>query len=334
MTSAQIKEKACQLGFSACGIIPAAPFEEYRKALDERVKAFPQSKELYAPLYGLVNPPENGKSIIICISGFSHYKVPESMAKHIGKFYLFDVRLPYAEEHRATSEFTTYLKNSGAEILKGGIPDRWAAAKAGLGKFGRNNFFYTQKHGSYNYIHTWMVDAEFAPDPIHTEVIAPECTEKCLKCVKSCPTNALCGNLQMDRGKCIPQLANDRNTLPTPEEMQQMGTWQYGCDACQDICPMNKNKLTQTHDFPLLAQYEDCVQPENLLEMDQKTYVNIINPRFWYLGEDNLWLWKVNALRVMINSNNPKYRPLIEKYSTHEDPRLREVALWGLSKAT
>ena len=64
------------------------------------------------------------------------------LAKHIGKFYLFDVRLPYVEEHRAQSEFEAFLKNTGLGIVKGGVPDRLAAAKAGLGKFGRNNFFF------------------------------------------------------------------------------------------------------------------------------------------------------------------------------------------------
>ena len=65
MNAKQIKEKALQLGFSSCGIIPAESFDEYRNALDARVKAFPESESIYAPLYSLVNPPKDGKSIII-----------------------------------------------------------------------------------------------------------------------------------------------------------------------------------------------------------------------------------------------------------------------------
>jgi len=57
MTAKQIKEKALQLGYTACGIIPAKPFEEYRKALDERIAAFPNSADHYKPLYAFVHPP-------------------------------------------------------------------------------------------------------------------------------------------------------------------------------------------------------------------------------------------------------------------------------------
>ena len=332
MNSAQIKEKAIQLGFSSCGIIPAVPFDEYRDALDARVKAFPESESVYAPLYSLVNPPNEGKSIIVCVSGYSQYRVPESMAKYIGKFYLFDVRLQYADEFRARAEFMTYLKNTGLSTLKGGVPDRWAVAKAGLGKFGRNNFIFTDEHGSHIYIHTWIVDKVLDYDPICEDVMHPSCSEDCLACVRSCPTKTLCSSLTMNRGKCIPHISNDTETLPDTSTMEQMGVWLYGCDACQDICPINARKLTGTTDFPLLAQYEDYVKPENILEMDEATYLNVINPRFWYIGEDGLWLWKCNALRVMINDGDKKYHRLVKQYSTHNDLRICEVAKWGCTK--
>jgi len=332
MDSKQIKEKALLLGFSSCGIIPAEPFHEYKKALDERIKTFPESENIYASLYDLVNPPADGKSIIVCISGYSHYKVPESMAKYVGKFYLFDVRLQYAEEFRARAEFMAYLKNTGIGILKGGVPDRWAVAKAGLGKFGRNNFIFTDEHGSYIYIHTWIVDKVLDYDPICEDVLHPQCKEGCLACVRACPTNTLCDSLTMNRGKCIPHMSNDTTSLPDNITMEQMGIWLYGCDACQDICPINAKKLTSSSDFPLLTQYEEYMKPENVLEMSEKTYLDVVNPRFWYIGEGGLWLWKCNALRVMINDGNEKYHSLIKKYSTHDDLRIRKVAEWGCTK--
>ena len=332
MTAKQIKEKALTLGFASCGIIPSAPFPEYAKALDDRIKAFPESRPIYESLYKLATPPQNGKSIIVCISGYSHYKVPESMAKSVGKYYLFDLRLDYTEEFRATAEFTTCLKNAGIGVLDASVPDRLAAAKAGLGKFGRNNFFFTEEHGSHVVIHTWVVDAELDCDPICTNTLHPECSEKCLACVHSCPTNALCGSLTMNRGKCITHMSNNTKSLPDHATMKQMGIWLYGCDACQDVCPLNAKKLTEQKDFPLLTQYEKYMQPETILEMDENTYKNVINPRFWYIGEDGLWLWKCNALRAMINDGSEKYHPIIKKYSNHDHPRIREVAQWGCAE--
>ena len=332
MTSEQIKEKALSLGYSACGIIPAEPFAEYKKALDERIAAFPQSKSSYKPLYGFVDPPESGKSIIVCIVGFNKYKVPRELAQYAGKHYLFDVRLQYAEEFRMGAEFETYLKNIGLRLVGGGVPDRWAAVKAGIAKFGRNNFIYSEQHGSYCLSLTWVVDKVLTYDAPPAETLAAECGGGCLACVDACPTKALCGELKMDYGKCIPCLANNTERLPDTETMEHMGSWIYGCDVCQDVCPMNKGKQSETEEFPLLRQYADYIKPEGILEMDEDTYKNVVNPRFWYVGEDGLWLWKCNALRVMINSGDEKYFPYIKKYSGCEDKRIAGVAKWGCDK--
>ena len=331
-TARDIKKKALQLGFSSCGIIPAEPFDEYRKSLDSRIKAFPQSEEIYKQLYAFVHPPEESKSIIVCISGYGHRKPPKEMAKHIGKFYLFDVRIAYTEEYRAASEFVTYLRTKGLGMLKGGVPDRLAAAKAGLGKFGRNNFIFTPEHGSYIFIHTWIVDKVLDYDPICEDILAAECSAGCLACVQACPTKALCDGYSMDRGKCIPHVANNTENLPDFDTMEKMGVWLYGCDACQDICPMNARKTKDNESFPLLTQHEEYTKPENILEMDEKTYVNVLNPRFWYIGEDGLWLWKCNALRVLINDGDQKYHHIIKKLSGHDDKRIREIAEWGCKK--
>jgi len=334
MTSKAIKEKALQLGFSACGIIPAEPFEEYREALDSRVKVFPEAESVYTPLYGFINPPQGAKSIIVCIAGYNQFKVPEKLAKYVGKHYLFDGRLEYTEEFRVKAEFTTFLKNAGIDVLSRETPDRIAAVKAGLGYFGRNNFFYTEEHGSYNIIHSWVVDAALDYDTVCELNIPAKCSEKCLACVRACPTNALCDSLKMNRAKCIPHMLTDTKNPPNPleAETEKSGIWLYGCDVCQDVCPMNRGKLTQAEDFPLLTQYEEYMQPENILEMDDKTYREIINPRFWYIGKENIWLWKCNALRAIINSGDEKHHPLIKKYSTHEDPRLQAIAQWGCEK--
>ena len=329
VSSKEIKQKALHCGYVACGIIPSTAFSEYKQYLDERVNTFPGSKNFYENMYGMVNPDDNAKSIIVCTQRYNRYKVPASLEGMIGKFYMFDGRVPYSQEFRAKTEFETWLKLNGINILKCGIPARWAAAKAGLGKFGRNNFIYSPEHGSYIWIESWAVDVELECDALQNEIYLSNCNDNCEKCIKACPTKALSGKLSMDMGKCITRLVCSAKDIPNEEIRPLMGSWIYGCDMCQSACPLNKGKFAETEEFPLLSEFEEYLKPENILEMDDDTYQNIVNPRFWYSGKEGVWRWKCNALRCMINSGDKKYLGLVKKYCDHEDERIREIAQWG-----
>jgi epoxyqueuosine reductase len=319
MSTLEVKEKALQLGYLACGIIPSNIFQEYAQYLDERKKSFPESREMYEPLYDFAILPKEAKSVIVCTRRYNQYKIPVSLDGLIGKFYLFDSRLPYSHENRAGAEFEGYLKTLGITILQCNVPDRLAAAKAGLGKFGRNNFIYSPEHGSYIWIETWVVDTELDYDAVREKILLSECNDNCQKCIQSCPTKALSSSLSMDRGKCVTQLNCFSQKKPDEKTRAQMGLWLYGCDTCQDVCPVNKGKFSENEEFPLLNEFEEYLKPENLLEMDEDTFTNIINPRFWYIDKDSLWLWKCNALRCMINSGDSKYHHLIKKYHKQTD---------------
>ena len=331
MKTSDIKQKALQLGYLVCGVIPTGAIREYTQYLDKRVESFPESKELYEPLYDNANLPENAKSIIVCTRRYNKYKVPESLNGLIGKFYMFDVRLPYSDEYRTEAEFETYLKILGIRILQCGVPDRLAAARVGLGKFGRNNFIYSPEHGSYIWIDAWVTDQELDYDTVEENIQLSACNDNCGKCMQACPTKALGSSFSMDRGKCVTQLQCFANT-PDENTRSQMGTWLYGCDACQDACPLNKNKFSETKEFPLLAEIEEYLGPERLLEMDEDTYQNVVNPRFFYIGKEGLWRWKCNILGSMINSGDSKYHSLIKKSCNHEDKRIRKVAQFGCDK--
>ena len=332
MLTTVIKHKALQLGYLACGIIPADIFREYTRSLDERVKSFPESRELYEPLYDLACQPEEAKSIIVCTQRYNRCKVPDSLSGLIGKVYLFDGRVSYSDEYRTEAEFEMFLKILGINILKCDIPVRLAAAKAGLGKFGRNNFIYDEEHGSYVWIDAWVTDKELDYDAVREITLLPACNEDCKKCIKSCPTKALRGSLSMDRCKCITHLQFNKKDSLDENTGSQMGLWLYGCDACQDVCPLNKDKFTESEEFPLLEEFEEYLRLEHILEMDEDTYINIIYPRFWYAGKDGLWLWKRNVLRIMINSGEKMYHSMIKKCCSHADSRIRETAQRGCNK--
>ena len=330
--SEKIKNRAIASGYDLCGIIPATPFYEFEQYLNKRIQDFPESKSQYEGLQNLACPAETAKSIIVCIRKYSHYKKPEYFDGKIGKVYLFDGRLAYSKEYRAACEVSSFLDSLNIEYRRDSITARWAAEKAGLGLFGRNNFIYT-KFGSYVWIDTWQVDVELNYDKTEEGAgIECLCRDDCRKCIEACPTKALSGDYSMDKGKCVAGLSFGYGEIDDKSLWDKMGTWIYGCDVCQDVCPMNKNKLEQTAEFPLMEKTNGEITLEKLFMMDEEYFLKIVQPRFWYIGEADMYIWKCSALRAMANSGDPQYHALLWEACESEDERIRETALWACSK--
>ncbi|GHU93569.1 Fe-S oxidoreductase [Clostridia bacterium] len=303
LTSAAIKEKLLALGYSGAGVIPAVDFDDYIPPLEKRVESFPQSAEFYKGLYGMAKVPKEAKSIIVATRKYSQYKVPDSLKGRIGKVYMFDGRLEHSAERKAYNKFREYLSDGGVNIIRAPIPARRAAVRAGLGFWGDNNFLYTPD-GSYVWIDNWAVDIELEYENPDMDAISAKklCNENCRKCVEACPTGALCGKYSMDMGKCVTRITSDESGGTLSDEVNKnMGQWLYGCDACQDACPMNYGKLTGTENFPGLSEIEKLLSLESILEMDADTYRETLQPWFFYISEDGQWLWKRHALRAMKN---------------------------------
>jgi len=326
--STKIKKKAFELGYDLCGIIEANSFKEYSKYLNMRVEKFPSSTHLYKNLFNLAEPLEKadwGKSIIVCIRRYNKYKIPKNLSKFFGKVYLFDGRLPNSKEYFGNILFTEYLKEKGMKTYEDGITARWAAVKAGLGSFGKNNFVYT-KFGSFVWIDTWIVDFKLKYDKENPSEM-DSCPENCHKCIEACPTKALCEEYTMDRGSCIAQLSFFSSELPSKELRDRMGTWMYGCDVCQNVCPMNKGKWSEEEDFPGLDDMVSFLSLEQILTMDENTLLNIIYPRFSYISKDRIWLWKCNAIRAMVNSRDNRYYDLIKDACKDDNAKIKAMAI-------
>lgn len=328
--STRVKEKAYELGYDLCGIIEANSFKEYSDYLNKRVERFPNSTHLYKNLFSLAEPLVNadwGKSIIVCIRRYNKYKIPKNLDKLFGKVYLFDGRLTCSKEYSGNILFTEYLKEQGMKTCQDGVTARWAAVKAGLGHFGKNNFIYT-KFGSFVWIDTWIVDLKMEYDK-ETDNKTHSCPENCHRCIDACPTKALAEEHSMDRGLCIAQLSFYSSELVSEKLRHEMGTWIYGCDACQDVCPMNKKKWIEEEEFPELDKITSFLSLEQILSMNESTLLDVIHPRFWYISKERIWLWKANAIRAMVNSGDNKYYELIKAACDDNNDKIKEMAVWA-----
>lgn len=162
--------------------------------------------------------------------------------------------------------------------------------------------------------------------------VLPACPENCTRCIDACPTGALAGPYATNMLTCVSRLTWNVKDL-IPEHMRsKMGKWLYGCDICQDVCPMNKKKWERKEDYPNLNELINYIGLEKIFEMDEITFLNCIQPRFWLIGRNKGWLWKCNAVRAMANSCDAKYNEYIKKALNDSDKNVRNMAAWACEK--
>ena len=127
----------------------------------------------------------------------------------------------------------------------GPISDRACAYAAGLGSFGKNTCIITPEYGSWVVLGELVTDLELEPDKPREMEICGDCR----LCVEACPTGALRGDFTIDGARCLSDVTQ-RKKPPTPELAARLGNRVYGCDTCQEVCPLSANaKRTDVPEF-------------------------------------------------------------------------------------
>ncbi|MBE3562090.1 MAG: tRNA epoxyqueuosine(34) reductase QueG [Ktedonobacteraceae bacterium] len=117
----------------------------------------------------------------------------------------------------------------------GRMVDRAAAQRAGLGWYGKNTNILTKQWGSWIFLAEIVTNLPLSAD----EPIKTNCGN-CEVCLPACPTGALSAPYELDNTKCISFLTIElRGSIPL-ELRPLMGNWIFGCDICQEVCPVNK----------------------------------------------------------------------------------------------
>ena len=147
----------------------------------------------------------------------------------------------------------------------GPMNDRAAAERSGVGWFGKNTNILTPTHGSWVFLAEVVTDLRLRPDAS----LKKTCGE-CVRCIPACPTDAIVAPFVIDNRRCISFLTIELRG-PIPRELRPlMGDWVFGCDICQEVCPVNRKaaasrevEFRKRHDFdapeliPLLSLDEE-----------------------------------------------------------------------------
>jgi len=338
----KLKEHALQMGYEKCGIIKIEDVSDYADKLKERMLRVMLGYIQFSQFKGFAIPAKQipwAKSIIVLSASYANYIVPDGFDGKYAKSYMFDGRIDKnSREWKMRQNFKGFLEAEGLKCEdehKFGITGlRWAAYKAGIGVIRHNNFFYSENSGSYCMLEAWLIDKELE---LKEETDLKPCSGACSKCIEACPTNSLKKPYTMSLIKCasfITTMSPEKNMGNTSiKTAAKLGHLIYGCDICQDVCPHNEGKHKGSEDFPGLSEIAQHMNPERIMSMSYEEIASTLS-KYWYISQNSLWKWKLNALAFMMNNYEESHKEYIELGLKDTDKRVRAFAkktLNGLS---
>lgn len=241
-----IRKKAIELGFSKVGIARADHLDQEGTHLVDwllhgfhATMAWMQANADRRVDVSKVLP--NAKSVV-CVALNYYTDVQHSNIPGTGKISRYawgdDYHLLITERLELLLKEIQSLRQGIAGkvyVDTGPVMDKVWAGRAGLGWQGKHTNLITKEFGSWVFLGEVLLDVELAYD----EPIADACGT-CTACIDACPTGAIIEPYQLDSNKCISYWTIEHRG-PIPEELSKnFGSWIYGCDICQDVCPWNR----------------------------------------------------------------------------------------------
>lgn len=178
-----------------------------------------------------------GARSVVCV-GLSYWDGPRPHAFQRGSVARYAWGRDYHEVLNEKLEaFADDLRQSfGGQyrwhVDTGPLMDKALAARAGLGWYGKNTNILTERLGSFLFLGEIVTSLALESDP----PLDRDCGT-CRLCVVACPTGALGPDYTMDARKCISYLTIEHRAAIPRELRPRMGSWVFGCDICQDVCP-------------------------------------------------------------------------------------------------
>ena len=224
------------------------------------------------------------------------------------------------------------LRRAGHHVRAGvdtlPIFERAWAQRAGLGFIGKNCCLIIPGLGSHVLLSALVTSAVLPPDAPMKERCGA-----CTACLSACPTAAFAGPRELDARRCISYLTIEQRG-PVPHALRPaLGSWIFGCDVCQDVCPFNRTSPpppSETEPFRADARWGEHAA-EDLLRMDDAAFdAYAIGSPIKRPGRAGM---ARNAAIVLGNRGGTRHLPVLEQAArTHDHEVVRDAATWAAER--
>lgn len=331
ITTETLQRRGIELGLAAVGVCEATAYATTEQAIVER-----QAAGLFADLKFTMARPERSchpETLVdgarSVISGALCYWQPDERVEdgpgargRIARYTRWDA---YAALRERLDVLAQQLERYGERALvlvdDNDHVDREAAARSGVGFYGKHTNLITRMHGSWVVLGTIVTTAPLDP----TSPVRPGCGS-CTACIDACPTDAIVQPGVLDTRSCITYWTQSRHSIP-PYVREQMGDMVYGCDICQDVCPWNRGVERRRSGEATAQATVSLVEWLDAPEVE----LNARYERFFVPRRDVRFLRR-NALVALGNAGRERDIPVIAPWLTVDDGLLREHAAWALTR--
>jgi epoxyqueuosine reductase len=325
MKAEGVTDLAVELGLDVLGIARAEAYDETERHIRER-----RERGLFADMKFTMAQPERSchpetllpgaRSVVSAAHCYWHPEAPLEAGE--GRLARYTWEDGYARLREGLDALGRSLGGSYRVFVDANQHvDREAAARSGVGFYGKNTMLITRRHGSWVVLGTLITDVELEPTP----PLDTDCGE-CRLCVDACPTGALDEPGTLDATKCLSYWTQSPDAIPV-DYRAALGAQVYGCDICQDVCPWNRGVQKRRAGEPEQDAHVDLVHwletdGREVVDEFQRLYVPRNEPRYL----------RRNAAVALGNTGGPEHLPALIRAAVDGDPLVAEHAQWAIER--
>jgi epoxyqueuosine reductase len=185
--------------------------------------------------------------------------------------------------------------------------------------------------GSWFVLGSVLTDAPLVSRGSATPTVDDQCGP-CRRCLDACPTGALVGAGELDARRCLAWLVQAPGVFPF-QYREALGDRLYGCDDCQEVCPVNKLGARLDPPGPPEPGAEPVADVLDLLDADDAALLAHFGR--WYIPRREPRYLRRNALLVLGNTADPRDPHTVRalrRTLASDDPIIQAHAVWAAAR--